>query len=150
MEKQLTCQVNANWESGRRGFVTTPGTEQGIHFSSPPEFKGDPGFWTPEDLLLGAVASCFVVTFYALAERARLEFGTLALSAEGTLSTFEGRLSFQQIVLRPTVTILRNEDRERAYGLLEKTERGCLIARTLNCRVWMEPSVQTAEKVLVR
>jgi len=150
MQTQLTCRVTANWESGRKGLVAGPHIEPTIHFSSPPEFKGDAGFWTPEHFLLAAVASCFVVTFYALAERPKIEFGKLELSVEGKLSTFEGRLSFIQIVLQPTVTVFQTENRERAYGLLERTEHGCLIARTLNCPVLMEPLVQTAEEVLTR
>lgn len=150
MKNELTCRVTANWESGRKGLLAAPEIEPAIRFSSPPEFKGDTGFWTPEHFLLAAVASCFVVTFYALAERSRMEFGKLELSVEGKLGTFEGRLSFLQIVLQPTVTVFQTEDRERAYGLLERTEHGCLIARTLICPVLMEPLVQAAEEVLTR
>jgi len=148
MSTQLACRVNAIWESGRKGAVAAPGIEPKIRFSAPPEFKGDPGFWTPEHFLLAAVASCFVVTFYALADRSKMEFGKLGLSVEGKLSMFEGRLCFREIVLQPTVTVLQGQDRERAYGLLERTEHGCLIARTLACPVLMEPLVQIAEEVL--
>lgn len=88
--------------------------------------------------------------FYALAERSRIEFGKLELSVEGNLGTFEGRLSFLQIVVQPTGTVFQTEDRERAYGLLERTEHGCLIARTLKCQVLMEPLVRTADEVLTR
>ena len=150
MQNQLTCRVTATWESGRKGLVVAPEIEPVIRFSSPPEFKGDPGFWTPEHFLLAAVASCFVVTFYALADRAHMNFGKLDLSVEGKLGIFEGRLSFLQIALQPTVNVFQTEDQERAYGLLERTEHSCLIARTLNCAVLMEPLVQTAKEVLTR
>jgi|SRR5215472_6742088 len=148
MENQLACRVTAAWEIGRRGAVAAPGIEPEIRFSAPPEFKGDPGFWTPEHFLLAAVASCFVVTFYALADRSRMHFGKLELSVEGKLSMFEGRVCFREIVLQPTLTIPQSQDRDRAYGLLERTENGCLIARTLACPVMMEPLVQLPEQVL--
>jgi peroxiredoxin-like protein len=148
MEDQLACRVTATWEIGRRGAVTAPGIEPEIRFSAPPEFKGDPGFWTPEHFLLAAVASCFVVTFYALADRSRMQFGKLELSVEGKLSMFEGRVCFREIVLQPTLTIPQSQDRDRAYALLERTENGCLIARTLACPVMMEPLVQLPEQVL--
>ncbi len=151
MQEQLTCRVAANWESGRKGVVSPPGIEPTIRFSSPPEFKGEPGFWTPEHFLLAAVASCFVVTFYALAERSKMEFGKLELSVEGKLSKLEGRLSFVEIVLSPTLTVFQNHDNDRVYGLLERTEHGCLIARTLACPVLMQPLVvQTAEEILAQ
>ena len=148
MNTQIVCRVSARWDSGRNGVVTVPGIEPTIRFSSPPEFRGQAGLWTPEDFLLAAVASCFVVTFYALAERSKVDFGNLDLSVEGKLGMLEGRLAFLQIVLRPTVTVLQGQDRDRGYGLLERTEHGCLIARTLNCPVLMEPLVQTVEEVL--
>ena len=149
MENQLVCRVKATWESGRKGEVAVPAIEPKIRFSAPPEFKGEPGFWTPEHFLVAAVASCFVVTFYALADRSRMEFGKLDLSVEGKLSMFEGRLCFREIVLQPSLTILQTQDVERAYALLERTEHGCLIARTLACPILMEPLVQAAEEILV-
>jgi len=148
MENQLTCRVTANWETGRIGAVAAEGIEPRIRFSSPPEFKGEPGVWTPEHFLVAAVASCFVVTFYALAELSKMEFGKLRLSVEGKLGKLEGRLQFTEIVLQPTLTIFQSQDRDRAYGLLERTERGCLIARTLACPVLMEPLVRTPEEIL--
>lgn len=149
MENQLAYHVMATWESGRKGTVGVSGIDPKIRFSSPPEFKGAPGYWTPEHFLLAAVASCFVVTFYALADRSRMEFGRFELSVEGKLGMFEGRLAFREIVLQPTLTILQAEDRDRAYGLLERTEHGCLIARTLACPVMMEPLVKLPEEILV-
>ena len=148
MENQLGCRVMATSEGGRNGAVGAPGIEPKIRFSAPPESKGAPALWTPEHFLLAAVASCFVVTFYALADRSKMEFGKLDLSVEGTLGMFEGRLCFRQIVLQPTLTILQGQDRDRAYGLLERTEHGCLIARTLACPVMMVPLVQLPEEIL--
>ena len=150
MDNPHEYRVNATWEAGRRGKVSSEGITPAIDFSAPPEFKGDAGFWTPEHFLLAAVASCFVVTFYALADRSRMEFGKLALSVEGKLGTFEGRLRFTEIILQPTLIILQSQDRDRAYGLLERTEHGCLIARTLACPLLMEPLVQVADEILAR
>ena len=148
MENQLTCRVTANWETGRVGAVTAEGIDPTIRFSSPPEFKGEPGFWTPEHFLVAAVASCFVVTFYALAERSKMEFGKLQLAVEGNLGKLEGRLQFTEIVLQPTLTVFQSQDRDRAYRLLERTEHGCLIARTLACPVSMQPLVEMPEEIL--
>jgi organic hydroperoxide reductase OsmC/OhrA len=122
MENQLTCRVTANWETGRIGAVTAEGIDPTIRFSSPPEFKGEPGFWTPEHFLVAAVASGFVVTFYALARA--FENGIREASAHGRRQTreAEGRLQFTEIVLQPTLTIFQSQDRDRGYGLLERTE----------------------------
>jgi organic hydroperoxide reductase OsmC/OhrA len=121
-----------------------------IHFSAPPEFKGENGFWTPEHFLLAAVASCFIVTFYAIATASKMEFVSLHLCVEGKLGKPEGKPRFTEIVLRPTLMIVYDNELERATRTLEKAEEGCLIARSLACPVHMEPLVRPAEELLAR
>jgi len=144
-----TFLVAATWKGGRRGEVAAEDIRPPIHFSTPPEFKGDPGYWTPEHLLLAAVASCYVATFYALAE-SKLGFLGLEILVEGTLGKTEEQLQFTTIVLKPTVNIARHEVGELAVRLLAKAEEGCLIARSLAGPVHLEPFVQPAEEVLAR
>ena len=144
-----TYLVTATWEGGRRGEVAAEDIRPPIHFSTPAEFKGDPGYWTPEHLLLASVASCYVATFYALAE-SKLGFLGLEILVEGTLGKPEGKLQFTSIVLKPTVNIARHEDGELTNRLLTKAHEGCLIARTLACPVQLEPLVQPAEEILAR
>jgi len=144
-----TFSVAATWEGGRRGEVAAEDIRPPIRFSTPPEFKGDPGYWTPEHLLLAAVASCYVATFYALAE-SKLGFIGLEILVEGTLGKREGKMKFTSIVLKPTVRIARHEDGELANRLAAKAEEGCLIARSLACPVHLETSVRPAEEVLAR
>ena len=141
--------VRATWEGGRRGEVAAEDIRPPIHFSTPPEFKGDRGYWTPEHLLLAAVASCYVATFYALAE-SKLGFIGLEILVEGTLGKTEGKMKFTSIVLKPIVRIARHEDGELANRLAAKAEEGCLIARSLSCPFHLEPLVRPSEEVLAR
>ena len=150
MSEQNGYCVTAAWESGRRGVVSAEGIDPSIRFSSPPEFKGEAGFWTPEHFLVAAVATCYVVTFYAIADLSKMEFLGLQLAAEGKLGKPDGKLRFTEIILRPTLTIIRPEDRERASRLLEKAEQGCLIARSLACPVVMEPLIRHADEIMTR
>ena len=150
MNGQYEYRVTAAWEGGRKGLVSAEGIVPSVHFSSPPGFKGEPGFWTPEHFLVAAVASCYVVTFYAMADMSKMEFLSLQLSVEGKLGKPDGRLRFTEIVLKPTLLLVHDEDHDRANRLLEKAEQGCLIARSLVCPVLMEPLVRHADEVLAR
>jgi len=147
MVNSNTYLVTATWKGGRRGEVAAEDIRPPIHFSTPPGFKGDLGYWTPEHLLLASVASCYVATFYALAE-SKLGFLGLEILVEGTLGKPDGRLQFTNIVLKPTVNIARPEDGELANRLLARAHEGCLIARSLACPVHLEPLVRPAEEVL--
>lgn len=140
--------VSATWEIGRRGVLTSEGIEPAIRFSSPPEFKGDAGVWTPEHLLVASVATCYVATFSAIAEMSKMAFLGLQLSVVGKLGKPEGKLRFTEIVLKPTLTLAAREDHERAVRLLEKAEMNCLIARSLACPVTMEYTIREADAVM--
>ena len=149
MEAHHEYRVNAFGAGGSNGVVYAEGVLACISFSAPLEFLGESGRWTPEHLLVAAVASCFVSTFSGIAEKSRLEFASFNLDAEGLLSSADGIWRFTEIKLRPVVTILKVEDRDRAMVLLEKAEKSCFIARSLKCEVTLFPAVKVEEELAV-
>jgi peroxiredoxin-like protein len=149
MEAHYEYRIKAFSAGGRNGVVHAEGVLSRISFSAPPEFLGEPGRWTPEHLLVAAVASCFVSTFAGIAEKSRLGFVSFNLDAEGLLGNEDGIWRFTEIKLRPVVTILKEEDRDRVIRLLEKAEKSCLIARSLQCKVVLFPAVNIEEELSV-
>jgi organic hydroperoxide reductase OsmC/OhrA len=65
----------------------------------------------------------------------------LQVAAEGILEKLEGGLRFTQVIIRPALTVANEDDRERGLRLLEKAERACLVTRSLNSQVVLEPTV---------
>ncbi len=141
MNTNYEYTTQARWTSGRGGIMKAESIEQPIKFSSPPEFLGQAGLWTPEHFLVAAVAGCFVSTFAAMAEMSKLEVLSFEVSATGSLEKIEGGLRFNRVIIRPEVVVYRDADRERALRLLEKAERSCLIARSLRSEIVLEPEV---------
>src|SRR5438445_9387091 len=82
MEGAQKYRVVAWWSSGRTGLAKSNSAPNAIHFTAPPEFGGLEGRWTPEDLLLSAVASCYTTTFRALAEYSKFEYADLEVEVE--------------------------------------------------------------------
>jgi peroxiredoxin-like protein len=149
METHHEYRISAFGAGGRNGVVHAEGVLSSISFSAPPEFLGEPGRWTPEHFLVAAVASCFVSTFSGIAEKSRLKFASFNLDAEGVLGNEDGIWRFTEINLRPVVTVLEEEDRDKAIRLLEKAEKSCLIARSLQFKVVLLPAVKIKEELLV-
>jgi peroxiredoxin-like protein len=149
MEAHHEYRVHAFGAGGRNGVVSAEGVLSSISFSAPPEFLGEPGRWTPEHLLVAAVASCFVSTFSGMAEKSRLEFASFNMDAEGVLGNEDGIWRFTEIKLRPVVAILNEVDRDRIIRLLGKAEKSCLIARSLQCKVVLFPAVRIPEEFSV-
>jgi peroxiredoxin-like protein len=149
MEAHYEYRINAFGAGGRNGVVHAEGVLSSISFSAPPEFLGEPGRWTPEHFLVAAVASCFLSTFSGIAEKSRLEFASFNLDAEGVLGNADNIWRFTEIKLRPVVTVLKEEDRNRAIRLLEKSAESCLVARSLQFKVTLFPAVKVREELSV-
>ena len=148
MANKHEYEVIGQWGGGRGGTLESHTLNHVIEFSAPPEFQGRVGFWTPEHFLVGAVVSCFISTFSAIAEMSKLEVVSLRVGSKGVLEKAEGGgYRFAEVTLYPELTIAREADVERAQRLLEKAERGCLIARSLASKVSAVPAITVHEPV---
>jgi organic hydroperoxide reductase OsmC/OhrA len=56
-----------------------------IVVGSPPEFKGEPDNWAPEELLVGSLNTCMMLTFLTLAQAQSLTPVRYESEAEGLL-----------------------------------------------------------------
>jgi peroxiredoxin-like protein len=142
MNSALKYRTVAWWSSGRTGLAKSDSAPNAIHFSAPPEFGGLEGRWTPEDLLLAALASCFTTTFRAIAGNSKFEYTDLQVEVEGTVRTAESGYAFSEIILRPTLTIHDEERRDRALTLLQKTKAACLVSKALTIVPALAPHVK--------
>jgi len=111
--------------------------------SGPPkEFGGSGQEWSPEDLLVGAVADCFVLSFKAIAAASKYTWTDLQCEVTGTLDKVERAMQFTAIEIKATLTIPADADSERANRLLEKSETACFITNSLKA----EPTLLTEIK----
>ncbi|HEY1263458.1 MAG TPA: OsmC family protein [Terriglobales bacterium] len=149
MEKEHTYRVAAWWASGQCGITKSESAPNAIHFAAPPQFGGLEGRWTPEDLLLSAVASCFTTTFQAIAGYSKFEYTDLEVSVEGTVAKTSTGYCFTRIVLRPLLTIPDEQGQARALELLKKTKSLCLVSRALGIEQGLEPRIEIGKMATV-
>lgn len=102
--------------------------------NAPAEFGGPGDQWSPESLLVASVASCFVLTFRALARAARLDWTSLECSSEGTLERLEGKTRFTRMLTTARLSVPAVADQAACVRILEKSERDCLIANSLSAQ----------------
>ncbi|MBV8206170.1 MAG: OsmC family protein [Acidobacteria bacterium] len=149
METSYSYTVNGHWTGARTGSVSPEEITLPVFFSAPAEFGGEPGHWTPEHMLVAAVASCYLTTFSAMAQNSKLRFLDLELSVHGTLTKDPEGWRFTEFCIQPTITLENDADEDRAIRLMQKAERTCLIARSLSARVLLQPEIQAAEPDLI-
>jgi|SRR5271166_1914560 len=145
MEDVHRFRVVAWWASGRTGLAKSSSAPNAIHFTSPPAFGGLEGRWTPEDLLLCAVGSCFTTTFQALAEYSKFEYTDLQVEVDSAISKADTGYSFGEVFIRANLTIPQAEEQSRGLKLLHKTKSLCLVSRALSLEQRFEPHVQVGE-----
>lgn len=142
--------VSVRWEGERRGLATSADGLPPLPVAAPPPFGGPPGIWSPEHLFVLAAATCWMTTFLAVAQNSKFEFSAIDCPASGTLERGDDRRFWiSRIVLRPRLTILREEDRERAARLIEKAEAACLISNSMKTAVALEASIEVGAEVAV-
>jgi len=110
--------------------------------SAPPANFGGPGDrWSPEDLLVAAVADCFVLSFRAIAAASKFEWIDLKCEANGTLDKVERAIQFTEMHLVATLVVPSGADESRAQRLLEKSEQACLITNSLKLHPHLETKI---------
>jgi organic hydroperoxide reductase OsmC/OhrA len=135
-------QVAAWWTSGRTGIAKSRSNPNAIHFTAPKSFGGLEGRWTPEELLLAAISGCFTTTFRTIVSKAESDFTDLEVEAVASMRKVNFGYMFTEIVLRPALKIADPQQRERAIDLLNRAARLCLVSRTLDTPLRVEPKVE--------
>ena len=97
----------------------------------PPEFDGPGGRWSPEHLLVAAVADCLILSFRGVARANKFEWHSLECSVEGTLDRVEGKTKFTRMAARATLRVPAGTDEAKAKQLLVRAEHVCLVSNSL-------------------
>jgi len=117
---------------------------ENIETAGPAEFGGPGDVWSPETLLVGAVADCFILSFRALARASRFEWDTLSCAASGTLDKIDRVTQFTAFYLTVELAVPEGTDEKKAHRLLENAERSCLITNSLTAATHLDAKVRRA------
>jgi organic hydroperoxide reductase OsmC/OhrA len=136
-----TYTANVTQQGPRIGHVQC-GNGWGTIFSAPPEFNGKSDIATPEDFFVASIASCFMLTFETLVNKMNITVDSFTCSVESTLEETEGKERMSNVVIRPKVV---GKDVRKIDKALHMAERYCLIIRSLDTNVRLEPSIESSE-----
>ena len=136
--KSFRYQNSLVWKGGRSGAATAPGKSE-LPVGSPPEFKGEPGVWSPEELLVGSLNACLMLTFVAIAEGKGLAFPSYESAAEGLLENVDGKYRITEIGVAPTLVLKSPADLEAARAIMADLDRHCFISNSITAKVKLTP-----------
>jgi peroxiredoxin-like protein len=133
--------LKANWPGLRNDIGNIEAGNLVTKISIPSEMDG-PGVGTnPDEMLLGAAATCYIITLAAMMERSHLEKEQLSMESEGIVDVTRGIFTYKKIIHRPEIVLKSNatdKDVQLAQKLAEKAEGSCMISRAIQGNVKME------------
>ena len=135
-------EVNLQWNSERKGTLSSPVLPTQIEVATPPDFpKGMKDIWTPEHLFIAAVNSCLMATFLSIAENSQFKFISFECNAVGIVEKINKKLAVTEITLKPKVIIQSTEHEEQLKKILEMSERECLVSNSITTKISLEPII---------
>jgi organic hydroperoxide reductase OsmC/OhrA len=126
---------------------TAPPTET-LTLSSDPAFRGDPALLDPEELFVIAASSCQLLSFLAVASRARIDVVEYVDDAEGFMPDDLKPVRITEITLRPRITVRGEVTEERVRHLCEVAHRECYIANSVTTEITIDPEITITERSL--
>ena len=134
-------QVSA--AAGHTGDVMmAAGGLETLRIASPAEFGGPGDRWSPETLLVGAVADCFILTFRALASYSRLPWVSLTCEVDGTLDRLGRATQFTGFRIRAVLRLPEGANHDQAERLLARAEETCLVTQSLKAPSHLEAEIE--------
>lgn len=151
------CYKITNTWTGNRGTGTSAyaaysrdheisgaGKNSSILCSSDPSFRGDPGRYNPEELLVASLSACHMLWYLHLCSDAGIVVTGYQDEAEGSMVEQEdGSGEFTGVVLRPRVTITDPSRIAEAASLHARADELCFVARSVRFPVTLEPAINS-------
>lgn len=144
--------LKAHWPGLRNGIGVIESGNFKTQVSIPPEMEG-PGIGTnPDEMLLGAAATCYIITLAAMMERSRLEKEDLTMESEGIVDVTNGVITYKKIIHHPSIVLkstATEKEEQLALKLAERAESSCMISRALKGNVEITLDVRLSKKPVI-
>jgi organic hydroperoxide reductase OsmC/OhrA len=145
--KDHQYQVTAATLPRGRVRLTADG-KPSLEAAMPPFYRGGtPGMWTPEDLLVASVASCYAVTLESIADHHDVPLSHVEVAGVGHVTRrAEGRIGFVVIELAVDVTVPAGSE-EQAERTANSAKQTCLVGHALEVPLELELRIHVKQPV---
>ena len=132
--------------SGDYHTVSAPGLED-LRVAGPVEFDGPGDSWSPESLMTGAIGSCYILTFRAVARASQLDWIDIRCGVESILDRIDRVTRFTEATLSVTLTIDDPAKRDHAERIIRKAKENCLVSNSLTTQITLVPEILVQQAV---
>ncbi|OLF86669.1 YMAD protein [Bacillus licheniformis] len=138
--------LQADWPGKRNDIGRIESGNLKTEISIPKEMDGPGAGTNPDEMLLGAAATCYIITLAAMMERSGLEKESLTMESEAVVDVTGGGFTYEKIIHRPLIRLPKEaaqKEAELAERLAKKAETSCMISRAVqgNVAIELEPKI---------
>ena len=143
---EATCAWRGSTGAGYRSYDRThtgaaPPARTALTLSSDATFLGDVDLLNPEQLVVLAASSCQLLSFLAVAARARIDIVAYEDHAEGLMPEGDPPTRITEIHLRPRITVRGPATEARVRALVDTAHRECFVANSLTTHIDIIPTI---------
>jgi organic hydroperoxide reductase OsmC/OhrA len=151
MSAEHTYRARCSWrgstgvgyrEYHREHDVSAPPARDSLALSADAAFLGQPDRLNPEQLVVMAAASCQLLSFLAVAARARVDVLSYEDDAVGMMREDDPPIRLTRILLQPRILVSAGPTMDKVCHLVEVAHRECYIANSLRTEVAVQPQVE--------
>ena len=144
--KPIIFSTDLRWLSDKSGVVSLNPDKKSFTVSTPPEFGGPEGDWSPEHLFLSSITSCIMSTYLVFVDKMKIENTGFECTATGQVDLVDGKYKFTYIHIYPKAFVANEPDIEKARIAMEKAKKYCLISNSINAEIVQHPEVAISKQ----
>ena len=141
--KSFHFRAKTTWSGARRAVLSAAG-KPNVVVGSPPEFRGEPDHWAPEEMLVASLNTCTMLTFLTLTQARGLTLVGYESEADGLLENVDGVYRITEVTMRPRVTFKSEAELAPAREAMDNVEAHCFIANSITAKVTLIPEFVVA------
>lgn len=133
-----------NYQGYDRNHTIQSDNKIAIAGSSDPSFRGDPGRYNPEEMLVASISACHMLWFLHLCTTVGVIVTAYTDEATGIMEeTANGGGRFKEVTLHPVITLKEASMKAKADALHAKAHELCFIANSVNFPIHHQPTYKT-------
>ncbi|MCG3399743.1 SACOL1771 family peroxiredoxin [Staphylococcus massiliensis] len=138
--------IETKWSGGRNKIGSFKSEHLDGNISIPTELGGVGEASNPDELLISAASSCYIISLAAALERARFEQVEIHMKSIGTATLNHGEFRMKSITHYPSIKVdASNHDRleKRLPSLIEIADKHCMVSQSIkgNVEIQIDPQI---------
>ena len=135
-----TYETAVDWKEGKIGKTRAAGKPT-VEVATPPEFGGPENYWSPEELISSAVASCVMTSALFFFERGKIALRSYKSKATTTMGKGPAGLALTGMKITIDLKLEDPAQEEAARTAVQQAKKSCPLSNALTIPVEMELTI---------